>query len=72
MYLVHKGRIMHRHQTEGLCQSWVRSRFANHVVMEYSPIKCLVLRPNGRKKLVGAKYSHAIPATRIVAYGNAR
>ena len=55
MNLVHKGWVMHRHQTERLCQSWVRSRFANQVVMEYSPIKCLVLRPNGREKLIGAK-----------------
>ena len=55
MHLVHEGRIMHRHQTEWLCQSRVRSRFTNQLVMEFSSIKRLVLRPNGREKLVGAE-----------------
>ena len=54
-HLVHKGWVMHGHQTERFYQSRVRSRVANHVMMEDAPIKCLVLRPNGRKKLVGAE-----------------
>ena len=63
---------MHRHQTEWLCQSRIGPRFTNQLVMEDPPIKRLALRPYGREKLVSAEYSHATPAMRIVAYGNAR
>ena len=46
---------MHHHQTERLCQSRIRSGFANQLVVEGSSIKRLVLSPNGREKMVGAK-----------------
>ena len=47
---LYEGRIMDRHQAYWFCQQRVRSRFANHPIVEFPLIKRSMLRPYGRRR----------------------